>query len=434
MKDMKSSGILNIYRPGYRIRSAFLKISLLATLSLVSISSFASGLDCRAEFFLDPAYVHGLAKMPQAYEVAGNLIKRSGPFQNDPRIMTEFERFMPNLDQTKSSNLASQLQIYADYYLREFNLHLDPNPILSRGSRVYFLKDVDGVAVFVIKIFPAYHVTLLNELSTGQILTQIKSQYFRFVGIRDVFNMKINGATHPVMLADAARGVSFSKLLDIRSSGAELVESMKLAARGFFEFHHAQFRTFDAREKESLRAYDLSQTKKYIQSARLTATNDISRTQANQLREKLLSIADQAYKNSFPFMTYKHGDAHVENVFFDGGGISFIDYMSGEWGFKRSANDVIPAGDPLEDVGRFLESWRLQALERGGDQRTIAATEDAFIQTYAKLWNMPASSFADAVLSHRLRFSLVRLDDFGGLTSDHEKSLIVRDLFARFGN
>ena len=111
---------------------------------------------------LNIASVHGLTKMSQVYELGANLIKRSGPFQNEPRIMTEFERFMPNLDQNKNSKLASQLQIYSDYYLREFNLRLDPNPILSRGSRVYFLKDVDGVAVFVIKIFPAYQLSSAN--------------------------------------------------------------------------------------------------------------------------------------------------------------------------------------------------------------------------------------------------------------------------------
>ncbi len=414
----------------------------LALIILVPISSFSesrySGDQCRDVFFTTNRFpVQGMSRMQDAYARAGVFLERMGvPFGNNSRIDQEFMNTLPRLDQSKGSSVEEQLQIYVDKYLAGRNLRVDPNPILSRDSRIYFLRNNRDEAIFVIKIFPPYPSALLHEVSSGQVLTRLVSKFFSFVQIRDVFQMQIGRHMFPVMLADGADGESFQHLISSGPSASKMIDQMQIAARGFFEFHHSSVQKMEIDKIRQYRVYDFEKTRRYIDEVRFESVDrslGIASSTSKIIKQKLDAIALRGFHNTFPYLTYTHGDAHIANVFVSGRSIPFIDYMSGEWSFWRKADAELPAGDPLGDVGRFLESWHAEGLAKGLDSRALLDSEDAFMKTYAELWNVPVSDIEDAILSHRIRIALVRLVDFGGLTPQSEKVSIVRDFLQRFG-
>lgn len=398
---------------------------------------------CSDIFLVEPQHIDlrpiaKLANMDAIENLSEQIMAKSTVFKIRRDDDLRFLAALPRMQSTGDLNrtLPVDLQTYLDQ-VSGGQLKLDPTPVLSRDdARIFFARDEMGAKRMVIKIFPDRDssTSLIHEVASSARLGNLHGTAFSFVKIQDVMRLSINGSTRTAMLVDMAPGMGFSEFLKTNPEGADINAYMSMAATGYAQFHRSNVRDVGNRQARSDRSYDIARLRQYLDQINFKkmAQDFGLNTDIGKIKPALDALVARVENADMPFQTYAHGDGHIDNVFVAEDKVTFIDYLSAEWSFDRSNDPVRPRGDPLSDIGRFLEGARVEALKAGRPLTQINQFENIFLDTYARQWGMARSRIDDLTTFYRLRFALVRLFDFGGLAKPEEKKLILEDLVRRF--
>ncbi|MBI3299198.1 MAG: phosphotransferase [Elusimicrobia bacterium] len=271
------------------------------------------------------------------------------------------------------------------------------------GAQVFLIRQ-GGEIVAVAKVLGAK--SLIKELGAGEAVGRLGLQRSKVVEARGAFRA---GAEETLFIMEAAPGRDlYSALREVGKSvgetrGRALKEAkadVEAVAEAMGELHRAS-RSPEVSKKT--RAYDVGSAEEMLAGLRERLPADLYQ----ELKAQLDRLAPMVRDGTGPGAV-THGDAHPGNFFVRDGRVTLIDI---ETVMHSLGNKEAGVGNPAADVGRFLETLRLNNRARGLmlQPAELVALERAFTTAYAREAGFKMETLQSGVEFYRLRMTLAAM-------------------------
>ncbi len=100
-----------------------------------------------------------------------------------------------------------------------------------------------------------------------------------------------------------------------------------------------------------------------------------------------------------------HGDAHSGNIMLDSEAqtIHMIDTETLIWSMRKENGKILPIGDPISDLGKFVSAFSMNAGRAGFKPAEVSAFLETFVRSYEQ-----QTHFDPADVKHALDFYFFR--------------------------
>ncbi|MDE2290527.1 MAG: phosphotransferase, partial [Elusimicrobia bacterium] len=306
-----------------------------------------------------------------------------------------------------------------------------PKTAPKSGDQV-FLARRGGKVVGVVKVLRTDNAghTLLGELAAGEAIGRLGPARSRVVAPHAAFRA---GTGEYVYIMEAAPGRDLYASLravgeapGAEARGRALADAgsdVEGAARALGELHRI---SRSERPGQNGLDYDVGSARRMLAGLKGEVPDDLYRG----LEARVDSLGRGVAAGSVPGAV-THGDAHPGNFFSGGGPITLIDVETAVHSIGPEGRAV---GNPASDVGRFLESMRLNNESMGLhlSESELSGLERRFMEGYAQESGLPPAALERDVAFYRLRLALTAMSRDAEHRSQYEAAArsLLKDLDA----
>lgn len=349
----------------------------------------------------------------------------------DQQATTKLEKELLNALPSYGSSFHDELSVVKqvineqlginEFFLREFSEG-------GSGAKVYGVYIPDGSLRYVIKTMEGKTFELARELSSLKQLSDLDLQQSTFPSVQTAgkFNVESRRSTHTIFIQTAAKGKTFSTLIEEAGESEKqdrttklktLKEGLTKAAKGLAELHlkNNHLATPLGEDSEEFNLAALTEVYDWVKSA-LKEGGRIKLTQGEL--ELVYKNSIEAVGGNWGLSGYSHGDTHLDNLFFDphSGQCTFIDTPSFLASVDTQGN---PIGFPAYDF-----AWAWGSISEKGFRAGLSAEEVEELQGVFKSQYEIAMGSALPPLPARQFAALKKHFYFIGLANQRQEYLL----------
>jgi len=268
----------------------------------------------------------------------------------------------------------------------------DPQGGLS-GNPLFFIRDIEGNLVFVIKVFEkpfdAYE-NFIKELSGFQIASTIKGEKFQLINLQAIGKAIIDQKPYGLLAISPAPGVNIQDLL-IKMFHQDYGTKQRAQAFGIFkkaleklgialsELHHIR-----TQRNKQIHASEIEYGRKQLKDMIKLLDQEKHGINPQELQKCFDFLVDQM-KNIKVTRSMVHGDPHLGNFMYDskGGTLFMIDLAELSRTLDQEGNPIRSAAPDymgILDALAFNKQFGLTEKEYKG-------LKDAFVNAYGESYN-----------------------------------------------
>ncbi len=286
------------------------------------------------------------------------------------------------------------------------------------GAKVYgiFIPDKKGKLAYIMKTMEGKTSELAKELSSLQQLTDLNCQnsFFPIAQTAGNFTLSQSPKVHTIFVQTAARGQSFSSLLEEmgQAKGKDrgekmdvMISGLKKAAKGLAELH-LKNRLKAAPVGKEAQAFNLRTLKDVYNWLKndIVSNGRIPLTKAEL--DRIYESAIKEVDGNWGISGFSHGDTHLDNLFFDPSSLqfTFIDTPS----FVASIDaQGSPIGFSAFDFAWTWGSISDKGFRNGLSPKEVETLQNVFMEEYDRIMGdavPPKAARKLAMLTKQLYF------------------------------